>query len=167
MPTTVCLKLIFVDDLLIPIYQYQYIILVQDLRVSIWKSLFTLFHYTIFVTWVIVSLTMFWGICSQVTPMTNKFIISVTLWQLAFKCPYDYLGRSMLNSVTRCMPLLRDGLKVKCTQVTLDISTLKYVFLFTYWNVSTWHFPFSMLNRIFPLHTKKHNYYLKFPDVLC
>ena len=63
------------------------------------------------VTCVIVSLSVFWGVC-QVTLRIYNFTISVTLWHLAFNCASENLGMSMSDSVMRCMPMLHDGLQV-------------------------------------------------------
>ena len=45
---------------------------------------------------VIVSFTLFWGVC-KVILMVNNFIISVTSWHLAFKCAYSYSNMSIFD----------------------------------------------------------------------
>ena len=60
---------------------------------------------------VIVSLTLFWGVC-WVTLMMNNFIISVTSWPLVLKCASSYLGIGMFNSIMRCMLMLHNSLQV-------------------------------------------------------
>ena len=78
------------------------------------------------VTCVIESLTLVWDVC-WVTLTINNFTLSVTLWHLAFKWVYKYLGMSVLNRVLRCMPMLDNSLQVdwKCIQITPNISMLK------------------------------------------
>ena len=55
----------------------------------------------------------------------------VTSWHLAFKCIYWYLCMSMLNCVTKRMPMLHNRLQhwLDYTQMTLAIDVLKNSFL--------------------------------------
>jgi hypothetical protein len=99
------------------------------------------------------------------------YLISVTSWHSEFKRTYYCLGMSMFNSVMRCMPMLQQWSTswVKCTQMTLDISMLINFFLF-HINIrthDTWRaLGISVLNTIFPLHTRTEDYHLKYPNVL-